>query len=65
MVENWHRRHAIQIVAQLPSTSNEDALIVLDLAKSLVEGFLSGGDQARDLDRGGAVVAFPASTSSR
>jgi hypothetical protein len=37
----WHRRHAIQIAAALPETS-EDALLVLDLARKLVEGFLSG-----------------------
>jgi len=37
----WHRRHAIQIAAALPETI-DDALIVLDLARQLVEGFLSG-----------------------
>jgi hypothetical protein len=36
-----HRRHAIQIVSALPNDT-EDALIVLDLARQLVEGFLSG-----------------------
>ena len=37
--EAWHRRHAIQIAAALPET-REDALIVLDLARKLVENFL-------------------------
>jgi hypothetical protein len=39
MVEAWHKRHAIQIAASLPET-REDALIVLELARKLVEGFL-------------------------
>lgn len=56
---NWRRRHAIQIVAQLPENP-EDALVVLELAKELVEGFLQGA-QARPVP----VVAFPASASSR
>ena len=57
---NWRRRHAIQIVAQLPE-GPEDALVVLDLARQLVEGFLREGQP-----RLPAVVAFPAaSTSSR
>lgn len=38
--KNWHRRHAIQIVAQLPE-SPRDALQVLELAKQLVDGFLN------------------------
>ena len=36
---NWHRRHAIQIAAQLPEEP-ADALLVLDLARELVEKFL-------------------------
>ena len=40
----WHRRHAIQIAAALPDTV-EDALLVLELARQLVEGFLSGSPQ--------------------
>jgi hypothetical protein len=36
---NWQRRHAIQIVAQLPDNPR-DALLVLELAKQFVEGFL-------------------------
>jgi hypothetical protein len=39
--EAWHRRHAIQCAAALPEDA-EDALIVLELARQLVEGFLAG-----------------------
>jgi hypothetical protein len=35
----WHRRHALQIAAQLPDDP-KDALIVLDHARRLVEEFL-------------------------
>lgn len=37
---NWRRRHAIQLVAQLPENV-DDALEVLELAKDLVKAFLS------------------------
>ena len=37
---NWRRRHAIQLVAQLPE-GIDDALEVLELARDLVKGFLS------------------------
>ena len=57
---SWRRRHAIQIVAQLPE-GTEDALAVLELARELVEGFLQGNQARAPL----AVVAFPASASSR
>ena len=57
---NWRRRHAIQIVAQLPE-GTEDALIVLELARELVEGFLQADHARAPL----AVVAFPASANSR
>lgn len=40
MQEAWHRRHAVQIVSALPEET-EDALMVLELAKELVEGFLA------------------------
>jgi hypothetical protein len=54
----WHRRHAIQIAAALPETP-EDALLVLDLARQLVEGFLSGGtprpERGPDRERGAVV----------
>lgn len=58
MQDAWQRRHAIQIVAALPE-STEDALIVLGLAKELVEGFLSRGQRpepALDRDRGSVVL---------
>jgi hypothetical protein len=47
MVESWHRKQAIQIAAALPET-REDALVVLDLARELVEKFLFG-DQRPEL----------------
>lgn len=65
VVEAWHRRHAIQIVAQLPE-GTQDALMVLELAKELVEGFLSAGQARTPLSEPSAsVIAFPASTNSR
>ena len=51
---NWRRRHAIQIVAQLPE-GIDDALEVLELARELVRGFLSE-DQA--LPEPSEVIAF-------
>jgi hypothetical protein len=57
---NWRRRHAIQIVAQLPEAA-EDALAVLELARQLVEGFLLEGQPRLP----SAIVAFPTSASSR
>jgi hypothetical protein len=36
----WHRRHAIQIAAQLPDNP-QDALLVLEYARQLVEFFLA------------------------
>lgn len=38
--EPWHRRHAIQIAAALPEDVG-DAMIVLELARQLVERFLA------------------------
>lgn len=38
--ETWHRRHAVQIAAQLPENA-KDALRVLELARELVEKFLA------------------------
>jgi hypothetical protein len=38
---NWHRRHAVQVVCSLPDDS-ADALRILDFARELVVGFLSG-----------------------
>jgi hypothetical protein len=58
--EAWHRRHAIQIAAALPETV-EDALIVLELARELVESFLYA-PQSPEPPRGervrGAVVSL-------
>lgn len=62
MPDNWHRRHAIQIAAQLPERP-EDALLVLELARELIEGFL-GGQEPRARDLGAAVIRFPASSNS-
>lgn len=61
---NWRRRHAIQIAAQLPE-SPEDALVVLELARELVEGFLQGRQARAPLPVPAPVVAFPASANSR
>jgi len=67
MVENWMRRHAIQIAAQLPEDP-EHALAVLDLAKQIVQDFLLSAQPALPalpLERPAAVIVFPASSSSR
>lgn len=58
--EAWHRRHAIQIAAALPETT-DDALLVLDLARELVERFLAE-PQARERERG-TVVSLSSSIS--
>lgn len=53
----WHRRQAIQIAAALPEDSS-DALIVLELAKELVETYLCPPQREAaplDLDRGNVV----------
>jgi hypothetical protein len=63
-LEAWHRRQAIQIAAALPE-SIEDALIVLDLARELVEGFLSGDQRpaaALERDRG-VVISLSSATN--
>jgi hypothetical protein len=67
-IEAWHRRHAIQVAASLPETI-EDALVVLELAKELVAGFLSGITQRPDLaaldrDRGNVVSLSSATNGS-
>lgn len=62
--EAWHRRHAIQIAAALPET-REDALLVLELARELVDCFLYAAPQRemslveRARERG-AVVSLSA-----
>jgi hypothetical protein len=48
MQEAWHKRHAIQIAAALPET-REDALVVLDLARKLVESFLYAPQRSEPL----------------
>ena len=63
-LEAWQKRQAIQIAAALPET-REDALIVLDLARQLVEGFLYGPQRpAEPLERErGVVVSLSSATS--
>lgn len=66
MHDSEHRRHAIQVVAALPD-GNEDALMVLDLARQLVEGFLGGiqpTELALERDRG-LVVSLSSSIKGR
>lgn len=62
-VEAWHRRHAIQVAAALPET-REDALLVLELSRDLVEGFLHAVQRpAEPLERDrGAVVSLSLAT---
>ena len=63
-VEAWHRRQAIQIAAALPE-NREDALIVLELARELVEGFLYGPQRpAEPLERERGVVVSLSSVTS-
>lgn len=64
MAENWMRRHAIQIAAQLPEDPKE-ALAVLELTRDLIEGFLLPAQPTLPLERPAGVIAFPASSSSR
>lgn len=60
----WLRRQAIQIAAQLPENT-EDALLVLDLTKALVEGFLRENQPALARERPAAdVLTFPAASAS-
>ena len=64
--EAWHRRHAIQIAAALPETG-EDALIVLELARELVESFLYAPQRPEPPRRErvrGVVVSLSSATSS-
>jgi hypothetical protein len=57
--EAWHRRHAIQIAAALPEDV-EDALIVLELARELVESFLyAPPEPPGERDRGVVVSLKP------
>jgi len=55
---NWQRRMAIQIAAQLPERP-EDALLVLELARELVETFLCEGQRPRPAE----VITLPIGSS--
>jgi hypothetical protein len=59
-VQGWHRRHAIQLAAQLPESPG-DAVIVLDLTRELLDGFLRG-KEPQPVERS-AVLAFSAAAS--
>ena len=48
-IEAWHRRHAIQVAASLPDTT-EDALLVLELAKQLVDSLTGSFDPEKYRD---------------
>ena len=54
---DWRRRHAIQIAAQLPEDA-EDALIVLECARELVEGFLARPLPSQSDQPEGLVLVF-------
>ena len=56
---DWHRRHAVQLVAQLPE-GREDALKVLDQARHLVENFLYADEEKPE----GALLCFPGGVGS-
>lgn len=61
-----HRRHAVQVVASLPEDAN-DALLILELARQLVTGFLSGNQPAEpalERDRG-RVVSLSSASNGR
>jgi len=63
--EAWHRRHAVQIVSALPEDA-KDAVIVLELARTLVTEFLMEPEPQRseDLERDrGVVVSLSAASS--
>lgn len=54
----WHRRHAITLVGQLPENT-DDALLVLQEARNLVESFLIGvPEEAEDKARAANVLPF-------
>lgn len=58
----WHRRHAVQIAAQLPENL-DDAIRVLDLTRQLVEAFLTP-QPALERAAGADVIRFPAASNS-
>ncbi len=64
MADAWQRRHAIQIAAALPE-NREDALMVLELARDLVESFLYAAqrpDEPLERERG-VVVSLSSATN--
>lgn len=61
---SWLRRHAIQIVAQLPENT-DDACIVLELARELVESFLAEKAHLRTVPPSDVVCTFPTSINCR
>jgi hypothetical protein len=58
--DGWRRRHALQIVAQLPE-NHDDAIAVLELARELVDGFLAGEGQPDHP----VLMAFPSASERR
>ena len=61
--QGWRKRHAIQIVAQLPENT-ADALAVLDHARDLVERFLAEGDGIA-ADSSASITVLPTAVNSR
>ena len=53
----FHRRAAIQIVAQLPETQ-ADALLILDAAKDFVLKFLAEDQTEEGRERAGVVLSL-------
>ncbi|KRR22279.1 hypothetical protein CQ13_29770 [Bradyrhizobium retamae] len=45
-METWHRRHAVILASQLPDNI-EDARLVLDAVREVVEGFLAAALQQK------------------
>lgn len=62
--QGWQKRHAIQIVSQLPENI-DDALAVLSYARDLVTSFLAIDDDRVEGLVSDNVRAFPASANSR
>lgn len=60
----WLRRHAVQIVAQLPE-NHADALAVLELAKRFVAEFLNPDHDLAESGSPAEVLPFPAAANSR
>lgn len=61
---DWRRRHAIQIVAQLPE-SRADALAVLAFARELVDGFLAAREPDVPDHTDGVLLPFPADPGAK